>query len=333
MNLKNTSKYISLILRHKPETIGITLDEHGWANVDELIAGISRTQDFSMEMLEEIVSTDEKQRYSFNDDKTLIRANQGHSIPVDVELEKTKPPKYLYHGTGEKYRESIDNQGLIPKSRLYVHLSADIETAIKVGSRHGKPIVYRVWAGIMQDSGFDFYKSVNGVWLTSKVPTQYIKRETFDEKEINTVVREIDEILLKTELDDEALEDTSRADDIFELEEKYTWEVLQQALFRILIDENRSEDAWYQMAVVFWTAVLESRSRKKDGLPKLKFKKKTIIGLLYYRLRELDYAENLIWSITCELYHLDYCNSMYDPVNDDKIIRKLEKYGLSFEQK
>ena len=330
MNLKDTSKYISLILRHKPDTIGITLDEHGWANVDELIAGISKTQDFNMEMLEEIVRTDEKQRYSFNDDKTLIRANQGHSIPVDVELEIKEPPKYLYHGTGEKYREAIDSQGLIPKSRLYVHLSSDIETAIKVGSRHGKPVVYRVWAGIMQDAGFEFYKSVNGVWLTSKVPTQYIKRETFDEKDINTVVREIDAILLRTELDDESLEDTSRADVIFDLKEKYSWEVLQQALFHILLDENKSEDAWYQMAVVFWIAVLESRSRKEDGLPKLKFKKKTIIGLLYYRLRELDYAENLIWSITCELYHLDYCNSVYNPVTDEKIIRKLEKYGLSF---
>ena len=331
MNLKDTSKYISLILRHKPETIGITLDEHGWANVDELIAGISKTQDFNMEMLEEIVRTDEKQRYSFNEDKTLIRANQGHSIPVDVELEKKEPPRYLYHGTGEKYRESIDSQGLIPKSRLYVHLSPDIETAIKVGSRHGKPVVYRVWAGIMHDLGFDFYKSVNGVWLTSKVPTWYIKRETFDENEIKTVVKEIDDILLRIELDDDSLEDTSRADVIFDLKEKYSWEVLQQGLFRVLLDNNRSEDAWYQMAVVFWIAVLENQSRKKDGLPKLKFKKKTIIGLLYYRLRELDYTENLIWSITCELYHLDYCNSTYDPVNDDKIIRKLEKYGLSFE--
>ena len=330
MSLKDTSKYISLILRHKPETIGITLDEHGWANVDELIAGISKTQDFNMEMLEEIVRTDEKQRYSFNEDKTLIRANQGHSIPVDVELEKKKPPRYLYHGTGEKYRESIDNQGLIPKSRLYVHLSPDIETAIKVGSRHGKPVVYRVWAGSMHDAGFDFYKSVNGVWLTSKVPTQYIKRETFDKKEIETVVREIDSILLKTELDDESLEDTSRADVIFDLEDKYSWEVLQQAIFNILLDENRSEDAWYQMAEVFWIAVLESKSRKKEGLSKLKFKKKTMIGLLYYRLRKLDYAENLIWSITCELYHLDYCNSMYDPVTDERIIRKIAKYGLSF---
>lgn len=330
MSLKDTSKFISLILRHKPETIGITLDEHGWANVDELIAGVSKTRDFNMEMLEEIVRTDEKQRYSFNEDKTLIRANQGHSIPVDVELEKKEPPRYLYHGTAEKYRESIERQGLIPKSRLYVHLSKDIETAIKVGSRHGKPVVYRVWTGKMHDAGFDFYQSVNGVWLTSKVPTQYIKRETFDEKEIETVVREIDSILLKTELDDESLEDTSRADVIFDLEEKYSWEVLQQALFSIMLDENRSEDAWYQMAEVFWIAVLDSKERKKDGLPKLKFKKKTIIGLLYYRLREIDYAENLIWSITCELYHLDYCNSMYNPVNDDRIIRKLEKYGLSF---
>ena len=331
MNLKDTSKYISLILRHKPETIGITLDEHGWADVDELIAGIARTQDFNMEMLEEIVRTDEKQRYSFNDDKTLIRANQGHSIPVDVELEKTGPPKYLYHGTGEKYRESIDKEGLIPKSRLYVHLSSDIETAVKVGSRHGKPVVYRVWAGNMQKAGFVFYKSVNGVWLTAKVPTQYIKRETFDEREIEKVVKEINTILLQTELDDDSLEDTSRADVIFELEKKYSWEVLQQALFKVLLDENKTEDDWYQMSVVFWIAVLESKSRKKDGLPKLKFKKKTIIGLLYYRLRDLDYADNLIWSITCELYHLDYCNSMYNPVTDVRIIRKLEKYGLYFE--
>lgn len=97
-----TSKFIALILRHKPEEIGISLDEHGWANVDELIAGISKTQPFTMEMLEEIVASDEKQRYSFNEDKTLIRANQGHSIPVDVELEEKEPPAILYHGTGEK---------------------------------------------------------------------------------------------------------------------------------------------------------------------------------------------------------------------------------------
>ena len=177
MSLKETSKFISLILRHKPETIGITLDEHGWANVDELIAGISKTENFNMDMLEEIVRTDEKQRYSFNDDKTLIRANQGHSIPVDVELEKLEPPKYLYHGTGEKYKESIDKLGLIPKSRLYVHLSPDIETALKVGSRHGKPVVYRVLARDMYNAGFDFFKSVNGVWLTKEVPTKYLEMD------------------------------------------------------------------------------------------------------------------------------------------------------------
>ncbi len=178
MLLKETSKFISLILRHKPEEIGITLDEHGWANVDELIAGIAKTQPFDMSMLEEIVRTDEKQRYSFNEDKTLIRANQGHSVPVDVELEQTTPPEILYHGTGEKYSASIEKQGLIPKSRLYVHLSSDYDTAVKVGTRHGKPVVYIVDAGEMQRNGYAFYLSVNGVWLTKNVPLQYLKRDS-----------------------------------------------------------------------------------------------------------------------------------------------------------
>ena len=118
MNLTKTSKFVSLILRHRPEAIGISLDEHGWAKVDELIEGISKRQPFNREMLEEIVRTDSKQRYSFNEDKTLIRANQGHSIPVDVELPEMKPPKILYHGTGEKYESSIDEQGLLPRGRL-----------------------------------------------------------------------------------------------------------------------------------------------------------------------------------------------------------------------
>ena len=319
---------MSLILRHKPETIGISLDEHGWANVGELIDGIAKTHKFNMDILEEIVRTDNKQRYSFNEDKTLIRANQGHSIPVDVELEMQEPPKYLYHGTGEKYLNSIDEQGLIPKSRLYVHLSSDIDTAIKVGSRHGKPVVYRVWSGLMQKEGYEFYKSVNGVWLTKVVPTKYIKRETFDEKEVKEVVDKIENILLKTELDDDSLEDISRADVIFELMNKYSWEVLQQALLRILQDDNKSDDDYYQVAVVFWFAVLESQTRKKNGENKLKFKKKTIIALLYYRLSDLEYAENTIWSIACELYHLDYCNSNYNPLKDEKIIEKLKQFGF-----
>ena len=177
MSLKETSKFISLILRHKPEAIGITLDEHGWANVDELIAGIAKTQPIDMTMLEQIVAEDEKQRYSFNEDKTLIRANQGHSIPVDVELEEKEPPEILYHGTGAKYVSSIDEQGLMPKSRLYVHLSSDEDTAKKVGQRHGKPVIYVVKSGKMFCDGYKFYKSVNGVWLTMEVPLSYLEKQ------------------------------------------------------------------------------------------------------------------------------------------------------------
>ncbi len=177
MSLKETSKFISLILRHKPEAIGITLDEHGWANVDELIAGIAKTQPIDMTMLEQIVAEDEKQRYSFNEDKTLIRANQGHSIPVDVELEEKEPPEILYHGTGAKYVSSIDEQGLMPKSRLYVHLSSDEDTAKKVGQRHGKPVIYVVKSGKMFCDGYKFYKSVNGVWLTKEVPLSYLEKQ------------------------------------------------------------------------------------------------------------------------------------------------------------
>lgn len=177
MSLKETSKYISLILRHKPEAIGITLDEHGWANVDELIAGIAKTQPIDMAMLEQIVAEDEKQRYSFNGDKTLIRANQGHSVPVDVELEEKEPPEFLFHGTGEKYVSSIDAQGLLPKSRLYVHLSSDEVTAHKVGQRHGKPIIYIVKSRQMFNDGYKFYCSVNGVWLTKEVPVRYLEKK------------------------------------------------------------------------------------------------------------------------------------------------------------
>lgn len=176
MSLTDTSRFVALILRHKPQVIGISLDEHGWARVDELINGIAKTRSFNMAMLEEIVRTDNKQRYSFNVDKTLIRANQGHSIPVDVELEEKIPPKMLWHGTGEKYVESIDENGLLPKTRLYVHLSGDYDTALKVGSRHGKPVVYEVDTEKMQKDGFIFYQSVNGVWLTKRVPPEYLKK-------------------------------------------------------------------------------------------------------------------------------------------------------------
>lgn len=164
-------------MRHKPETMGISLDEHGWANVDELIKGIAKTREFNMDILEEVVKTDNKQRYSFNEDKTLIRANQGHSIPVDVELDEVEPPAELWHGTGEKYVESIEKMGLIPKSRLYVHLSKDSDTATNVGRRHGKPVLYTVKTGDMFKDGYKFFLSKNGVWLTKEVPVKYLEKK------------------------------------------------------------------------------------------------------------------------------------------------------------
>lgn len=176
METNEISKYIALILRHKPEEIGIVLDEHGWANVDDLINGINKTNPFTFEMLEEIVLTDSKQRYSFNNDKTLIRANQGHSISVDVELKETVPPDVLWHGTGEKYMSGIDKQGLVKKSRLYVHCSANVETARKVGRRHGNPLIYKIAAKDMHDKGYKFYLSINGVWLTKFVPIGFLHK-------------------------------------------------------------------------------------------------------------------------------------------------------------
>ncbi|MED9947857.1 MAG: RNA 2'-phosphotransferase [Peptacetobacter hiranonis] len=175
-NLIKTSRFISLILRHKPETIGITLDGHGWANVEELIFGVNKKYPIDMQILEKIVDEDDKNRYSFNEDKTMIRANQGHSIAVDVELKKLNPPDILYHGTGEKYVESIEKQGLIRKNRLYVHLSNDIETAEKVGKRHGKPVIYEIDCKKMVENGIEFLKSENNVWLVESVPVKYLKK-------------------------------------------------------------------------------------------------------------------------------------------------------------
>lgn len=175
-DLTKISKYISLILRHKPEVIGMQLDANGWADVEELLAGIGRKYPIDFEILEEIVKTDNKQRYSFNEDKTKIRTNQGHSIQVDVELSVTEPPEILYHGTAEQFSASIEAKGLLPGNRLYVHLSPDTETAEKVGRRHGKPIIYLINAGQMRQDGYIFYLSANGVWLTKTVPVCYLKK-------------------------------------------------------------------------------------------------------------------------------------------------------------
>ena len=175
-DLTRISKYMSLILRHKPEVIGIKLDANGWADVEALLTGISRKYPIDRDVLEDIVRSDGKQRYSFNEDRTMIRANQGHSIQVDVELSEAEPPEMLYHGTAQRFAASIESQGLLPRSRLYVHLSSDMETAEKVGRRHGKPVIYLVSAGQMRRDGYSFYLSANGVWLTKAVPSQYLKQ-------------------------------------------------------------------------------------------------------------------------------------------------------------
>ncbi len=177
MDTKETGRFIALVLRHKPEAAGISLDKHGWANVNELLDGINKNgRSMTFDDLKAIVKNDNKQRFSLNGDYSLIRANQGHSVAVDVELRKAAPPDMLWHGTGEKYVASIDESGLIPKSRLYVHLSCDIDTAEKVGARHGKPVVYKVHSGRMYDDGYKFYLSVNNVWLTEKVPVEYLEK-------------------------------------------------------------------------------------------------------------------------------------------------------------
>lgn len=180
-NYTRLSKYLSLILRHKPQAAGITLDSHGWADTAELIANVGKTHGLTAEILDEIVATDNKQRYSYNEDKTKIRANQGHSVRVDVELTEKEPPEYLWHGTGSRSCASIDVEGLLPKSRLYVHLSGDYDTAVNVGVRHGRPVVYRVKSGQMYRDGFTFFISANAVWLTKYVPSEYLEKQEENE--------------------------------------------------------------------------------------------------------------------------------------------------------
>jgi len=167
---------MSLVLRHKPGAIGINLDENGWADVGELIEGIRRKGHacFEFATLEEVVATNNKQRFSFNADCTKIRANQGHSLKADVELPEATPPVYLYHGTATRFLDSIMQDGLVRKSRLHVHLSLDKKTAMTVGSRHGNAVVLSVRAREMHRAGHKFYLSVNGVWLTDSVPVRYI---------------------------------------------------------------------------------------------------------------------------------------------------------------
>ena len=175
-NINNLSRFISLILRHKPEVINIKLDKHGYANVEELINGINNNKKYTIDfdLLKQIVDTDNKKRYSFNEDFTKIRANQGHSIDVDVELKECKPPKNLYHGSSGKYFDSIIDKNIICKRRLYVQLSKDYDTDYTVGSRNGRPIVFIIDSERMYKDGYKFYLSENNVWLTKHVPKEYI---------------------------------------------------------------------------------------------------------------------------------------------------------------
>ena len=169
--LTSKGKYLSFILRHSLDDFNAGLiDDGGYMSISELLK-----RGFTEELIEEIVSTNNKARYEFNDMHTKIRARQGHSIPVDVGLTPTTPPDVLYHGTADRFIPSILNEGLKPMSRLYVHLSSDVDTATTVGKRHGKPVVLSIDAKQMVNDGIQFFLSNNGVWLTKYVDTKYIK--------------------------------------------------------------------------------------------------------------------------------------------------------------
>ncbi len=173
---KRISKLMSLVLRHKPETIQVELDENGWLSVDELIKGINGNGlSLDRSILDEVVGSNDKQRFVLSDDRTRIRANQGHSIAIDLGLKPIQPPQFLYHGTVEKFLNSIQTEGLKKMNRNHVHLSHEKATAINVGGRRGEPIVLVVKSGEMFDNGIVFYQSENGVWLTDHVDPGYIE--------------------------------------------------------------------------------------------------------------------------------------------------------------
>lgn len=175
--LVKNSKFLALVLRHDPGKIGIQLDEAGWVPVDVLLAAIkARGRQFDRSELDQVVAQNDKKRFEFDETGTKIRASQGHSVPVDLGYVPIEPPEVLYHGTATRSLESIFQDGLTPASRHHVHLSVDAETALKVGARHGKPAVLVVAAGRMRADGHEFFRSTNGVWLTARVPGEYLSR-------------------------------------------------------------------------------------------------------------------------------------------------------------
>ncbi len=172
-----TSKFLSLVLRHHPERIGLTLDPNGWVDVDVLLEAAQRSgKRIDRELLDRVVRENDKQRFTMSDDGRRIRAAQGHSVDVDLELSAIEPPELLYHGTVARFWASIKQHGLRPGSRQYVHLSRDIDTATRVGQRRGKPVILAVRAGEMDRQGMRFYCSANGVWLTHHVPASLLRK-------------------------------------------------------------------------------------------------------------------------------------------------------------
>jgi putative RNA 2'-phosphotransferase len=174
---KRISKYLSLVLRHEPSAAGVTLDPEGWVDVDDLLDGAARYGfSFTIDELEQVVRTNDKQRFALSADAKRIRANQGHSVVVDLGLTPQTPPTVLYHGTVEEFVTSIMANGLEKRSRQHVHLSPDIATATRVGSRRGKAIILEIAAVEMHYAGYEFFRSANGVWLTEEVPTKYVSK-------------------------------------------------------------------------------------------------------------------------------------------------------------
>ncbi|MCU7937554.1 MAG: RNA 2'-phosphotransferase [Candidatus Thiodiazotropha sp. (ex Dulcina madagascariensis)] len=174
------SKFLSFVLRHKPEAIGLVLDEQGWAYIDELINKANQSGEVAAldrSLIQQVVDTNDKKRFVISEDRQRIRAAQGHSIDVDLQLKPATPPEFLYHGTATRFLDSILKEGLKPQQRQYVHLSKDIETATAVGQRYGKPVILKVKALFMYEQGFTFYLSVNGVWLTERVPITFIHND------------------------------------------------------------------------------------------------------------------------------------------------------------
>lgn len=176
-DLTSTSKFLSLILRHKPEAIGVDLDEHGWLDISTLIKNANEHgNSITLELLHEVVATSDKRRFMLSEDGLKIRANQGHSVEnVDLQLEPIAPPDVLYHGTVAQFIASIREQGLQKRSRNHVHLSSELSTASQVGMRRGKPIVLVINSEQMHDAGYQFFQSANGVWLTEAVPVEFIE--------------------------------------------------------------------------------------------------------------------------------------------------------------